>query len=86
MERVVTKFILQLLPPEQKKCRTAAADELIQTAPSERDFLKKAIALKGTKGSLSYVQCFLCLLSSLIKVSIFLMAWLETLWTDYMDL
>ena len=34
----------------------------IQTAPNEPDFLKKIVTLKGTKPSLSHVQCFLYLL------------------------
>ena len=37
---------------------------------------------KGTEASLSYVQCFLCLLSSSINVSIFHSMWLDTFWTD----
>ena len=39
-------------------------------------------ALKGTEVSLSYVQCFLYLVSSSINVSIFHIAWLDTFWTD----
>ena len=38
--------------------------------------------LMGTEVSLSYVQCFLCLVSSLINVSIFHITWLYTFWTD----
>ena len=38
--------------------------------------------LKGTEVSLSYVQCFLCLVSSLISVSLFHATWLDTFWTD----
>ena len=38
--------------------------------------------LKGTEASLSSVQCFLYLLSSLINVSIFHITWLDTFWTD----
>ena len=38
--------------------------------------------LKGTKASLSYVQCFLYLRSSSINVSIFHSTWLDTFWTD----
>ena len=41
----------------------------------------KVPTLKGTEASLSYVQCFLCLLSSSINVSIFLSTWLDTFWT-----
>ena len=37
--------------------------------------------LKGTEVSLSYVQCFLYLVSSLINVSIFHVTWLDTFWT-----
>ena len=35
---------------------------------------------EGTKVSLSYVQCFLCLLQ--LNVSIFHITWLVTFWTD----
>ena len=38
--------------------------------------------LKGTEVSLSYVQCFLYLVSSSIDVSIFHITWLDTFWTD----
>ena len=37
--------------------------------------------LKETEASLPYVQCFLHLVSSLINVSIFHIAWLDTFWT-----
>ena len=42
----------------------AVANDLIQTATNEPDFLKKFITLKGTEVSLSCVQCFLHLISS----------------------
>ena len=42
----------------------------------------KVPPLKGTEASLSYVQCFLYLVSSSINVSIFHSTWLNTLWTD----
>ena len=38
--------------------------------------------LKGTEASLSYVQCFLYLLSSSMSISIFHSMWLDTFWTD----
>ena len=38
--------------------------------------------LKGTEASLSYVQCFLYLVSSSINVSIFHITWVDTFWTD----
>ena len=37
--------------------------------------------LKETEVSLSYVQCFLYLVSS-INVSIFLITWMDAFWTD----
>ena len=40
----------------------------------------KVPALKGTEVSLSCVQCFLYLVSSLINVSIFHSTWLDTFW------
>ena len=42
----------------------------------------KVPTLKGPEVSLSCVQCFFCLLSSSINVSSFLIAWLDTFWTD----
>ena len=38
--------------------------------------------LKGTEASLSYIQCFLYLVSSSINVSICHYTWLGTFWTD----
>ena len=43
MKHVVTKFILWFLQPEQKEHHAAFANDLIQTATSEPDFLKKVI-------------------------------------------
>ena len=40
---VVAKFVLRLLLPEQKEHRAAVANDLIQTATSEPDFLQKVI-------------------------------------------
>ena len=77
MKCVVAKSILWLLLPEQKEHCEAVANDLIQTTTHEPDFLKKAIALKGTEASLSYVQCFLYLVSSSTNVSIFDITWLE---------
>ena len=37
---------------------------------------------EGTEASLSYVQCFLYLVSSSINVFIFHITWLDTFWTD----
>ena len=42
----------------------------------------KVPTLKGTKAPLSYIQCFLYLVSSSIHVSIFHITWLDTFWTD----
>ena len=39
--RVLAKFILQLLLPEQEEYRAAGANDLIQTTTTEPDFLKK---------------------------------------------
>ena len=73
MKRVVAKFLPQLPLPEQKEHHAVVANDLIQIPPNEPDFLKKAITLKGTKVSLSYVQCFLYLISSSINVSCFVL-------------
>ena len=43
MKHVVAKFVLQFLLPEQKEHHAAVANDLIQTATSELDFLKKII-------------------------------------------
>ena len=42
----------------------------------------KVPTLKGTEESLSYVQCFLYLVSSSINISIFHITWLDSFWTD----
>ena len=41
------------------------------------------LSSKGAEASLSYIQCFLYLVSSSINVSIFHISWLDTFWTDY---
>ena len=43
MKRVMAKFIPWLLLPAQKEHRAAVANDLIQTATNELDFLKKVI-------------------------------------------
>ena len=43
MKHVVAKFVPQLLLPEQKEYRATVANDLIQTATNEPDFLKKVI-------------------------------------------
>ena len=42
----------------------------------------KVPTLKGTETSLSYGQCFLYLVSSSVKVSVFHITWPDTFWTD----
>ena len=42
----------------------------------------KVPTLKGTEASLSYVQCFLHLVSPSVNVSGFHITWLDTFWTD----
>ena len=42
----------------------------------------KVPIVKGTEASLSYVQCFLYLVSSSVIVSIFQITWLDNIWTD----
>ena len=44
VKRVVAKFIPRLLLPEQKDHRAAVADDLIQTATNEPDFLQRVTA------------------------------------------
>ena len=43
----------------------------------------KVPTLKGTEVSLSYMQCFLYLVSSSVNVSIFRITWLGTFWFSY---
>ena len=43
MKSVLAKFVLQILLPEQKEHRAAVANNLIQIATNEPDFLKKVI-------------------------------------------
>ena len=43
MKHVVANFVLRRLLPEQKEHGAAVANELIQTATNEPDFLKKVI-------------------------------------------
>ena len=43
MKHVVVKFIPRLLLPEQKEHCAAVANDLIQTATNEPDFLKKVV-------------------------------------------
>ena len=45
----------------------------------------KVPALKGTEVSLSCVQCFFYLGSSSINISIFHITWLDTFWTDLIN-
>ena len=40
--------------------------------------------LRGTKASLSYVQCFLYLVSSSVKASVFQITWLDSFWIGHM--
>ena len=47
----------------------------------ETVWVSKGPTLKGTEVSLSYVQCFLYLVSSSINVSIFHSIWMDTSWT-----
>ena len=82
MKRVVAKFVPWLLLPEQKEHRAVVANDLIQTATNEPDFLKRVITLEGTEVSMSYIQCFLYTVPSSINVSIFHIRWLDTFWTD----
>ena len=42
--------------------------------------------LKGTEASLSYVHCFLYLVSSSVHVPIFRSMWMDTFWTDLVSL
>ena len=43
MKHIMAKFTLQLLLAEQKEHRAVVANDLIQTATNEPDFLKKVV-------------------------------------------
>ena len=77
----MAKFVLQLLLPEQKEHRATVTNDLTQTTANEPDFLK-VTTLKGPEVSVSYIQCFLYLVSSSIYVSIFHSTRMDTFWTD----
>ena len=55
MKCVVAKFVLWLLLPEQKEHCAAVANDLIQTATNEPDFLKKVITRNEGPGVLMEV-------------------------------
>ena len=40
------------------------------------------LTLKGTEVSLSYVQCFLYVVSSSVNICIFHITWMDSFWTD----
>ena len=89
MKCVVAESVPHFLLPAQKEHLAAVANDLIQIATSEPDFLKEAIAgdelwvptLNRMEASLSYIQCFLHLVSS-TNVYLFHRTWLDTFWTD----
>ena len=84
MKPFVAKFVPWLLQPEQKEHHVAVANDLIQIVTNEPDFFKKVINLKGTEMSLSYVKCFLYLISFSKKVSIFhITCWIFAEQTSY---
>ena len=82
MKRVVAKVVPRLLLPKQKEHQVSIADDLIQTTTNKPNVGPKVHTLKGTGVSLSYVQCFLYLVSSSKKVSVFHSMWLDTFRTD----
>ena len=67
-----------------KICSMASANraEGTCTAVGRTVWGPKVPTLKGTEASLSCVQCFLYLVSSSIRVSIFHSTWLDTFWID----
>ena len=64
MKHVVAKYVAQLLLPEQKEHHIAGANDAGRTVGSS-----KMPILKRIEAPLSYVQCFLYLVSSSINVS-----------------
>ena len=87
--RFGARLHLSKLKPPLKGKRFQTVDEIQENAMGQLMAIGRTVwgpkgpTLKGTKVSLSYVQCFLCLLSSSINVSIFHSTWLDTFWTDF---
>ena len=77
MKHIVAKFVLWLLLPEQKEHRAAVGRTV---------WGPKVPALKKTEVVSSYGQCFLCLKSSSMNVSIFCITWMDTFWADIIKL
>ena len=67
-----------LLLPEQKEHYNAVAKDAGKTV-----WGPKVAIFKRTEESLSYVQCFLYVVSSSINVSIFHSTWLDVFWKDH---
>ena len=53
MRRVVAKFVPRILLPEQKELRATVANDLLQTATNNPDFMKKVIT-----GDESWIYCY----------------------------
>src|ERR1700729_3035681 len=53
MRRVVAKFVARILLPEQKELRATVANDLLQTATNNPDFMKKVIT-----GDESWIYCY----------------------------
>ena len=73
MKCIVEKFIPWLLLPEQKEHCAAVANDLIQIATNEPDFLKKVITLRGLRCHcpMYNVSCILYLLQEICLFFIF---------------
>ena len=54
-----------------------------RAADSNWENCPKVPTFKGTEATLSYVHCFLCLVSPSINVSIFHITWLDTFRTEF---
>ena len=80
-------FFPKLKSPLKKK-RFYIIDEIQENTTGQLMVIGRTVwgpkvpTLKGTEASLSCVQCFMCLLSSSINVSLFHSTLLDTFWTD----
>ena len=80
-------WLFPKLKPPLKKKRFHTIDEIQENTTGQLIAMRtgwdpEVPALKGTEASLSCVQCFLCLVSSSMNVSIFHSTWLDTFWTN----
>ena len=81
-------WLLPKLKSPLKRKRFQTVDEIQENTMGQLMAIGRTVwgpkvpTLKGTEALLSYVPCFLYLVSSSVNVSIFHSTWLDTFWTD----